>query len=410
MKITVRYLTAAAGIVFLAFTPGLAWANSKFLNVQGKLTDAAGNPLTGSQTVTFRLYTSSISGSTAWTESQSVSLSTGLFNVTLGSTTSLDSLAFNQVYYLGIQVAGDANELTPRQQLGAAAYALGSLGSFSVGNDLAVGSSITANAASLSNLTASAATLSSLAASTITVSGNIGISGNQTVGGQSVIAGTSTVHGNAFSVGGATFSIAGGSITLGGRLNAAAAGIKWADGTTSTTTAIGNVVLTATQTLSGSNTFTSEVTFSSTPVFAGPMRSTYTILGLSYSPTNTTFTTSSCLSGSTVTLTTKGGPVEVYIWLVTVPNGGNPYFMTYLMDSTWPSDPLNRFDPTGGNNSRALATCWQNGGSSYDPCILRWITQPPAGQHSFCIAVAVNGGTGIIPCNALRCQIQVTEL
>lgn len=64
-------------------------------------------------------------------------------------------------------------------------------------------------------------------------------SGNLTIGGQGVIAGSMTVQGSAFSVGGTTFSVAGGSVTLGGILNVAAAGIKWADGTTSTTSASG---------------------------------------------------------------------------------------------------------------------------------------------------------------------------
>lgn len=85
-------------VVLLGF-PASVWANSKFLNVQGALTDTGGNPLIGSQTVTFRLYTSSTAsvGSAIWTESQAVNLSSGLFNVALGSVTSLDSLAFTQL-------------------------------------------------------------------------------------------------------------------------------------------------------------------------------------------------------------------------------------------------------------------------------------------------------------------------
>lgn len=88
-------------------------------------------------------------------------------------------------------------------------------------------------------------------------------SGNLTIGGNGVIQGTMTVQGGDFSVGGATFSVSGGSITFGGRLNASTAGIKWADGSTSTTSASaggGNAVLAATQTFSGANTFTSTTT------------------------------------------------------------------------------------------------------------------------------------------------------
>ena len=65
----------------------------------------------------------------------------------------------------------------------------------------------------------------------------VSIGGQAVVSGQAIVVGTMTVQGSAFSVGGATFTVAAGSITLGGQLNAASAGIKWADGTTSTTAA-----------------------------------------------------------------------------------------------------------------------------------------------------------------------------
>lgn len=73
----------------------------------------------------------------------------------------------------------------------------------------------------------------------ISARADVSDSGNLTIGGTGVIQGTMTVQGAAFSVGGTTFSVAGGNVTLGGRLNAAAAGIKWADGTTSTTASSG---------------------------------------------------------------------------------------------------------------------------------------------------------------------------
>ena len=130
---------------FSILGPGSAWANSKFLNVQGTLTNSSGSPLTGTQTVTFRLYTSSTVtvSSAVWTESLSITLSTGLFNVALGNVVALDTVPFNQLYYLGIQVSGDSNELSPRQPLGASAYAQGSLGDFNVGNNAVVAGTMT---------------------------------------------------------------------------------------------------------------------------------------------------------------------------------------------------------------------------------------------------------------------------
>jgi hypothetical protein len=132
------------------------WAGSKVINVQGKLTSASGSPLIN-PSVTFRLYTSStIAGSPttcgqagnvcAWSSnSLVVTTSTGLFNVPLqGGTPSLDTLPFNVPYYLGIWVTGDTKEMSPRQLLGATAYALGSLGNFNVEGNMTSGGTMTA--------------------------------------------------------------------------------------------------------------------------------------------------------------------------------------------------------------------------------------------------------------------------
>lgn len=114
----------------------------------------------------------------------------------------------------------------------------------------------------------------------VPVRADISDSGNLTIGGQGIIQGTMTVQGSGFSVGGTTFTVAGGSVTLGGRLNAAAAGIKWADGTTSTTAASGG----------GGGVATSSATYGDTTAYSGNTAS-------SYGP---------CLAGSTVTFTGTG--------------------------------------------------------------------------------------------------------
>ena len=54
MKIFRRSIFLVGATVFTLMASGSAWASSKFLNVQGKLTDTSGNPLAGTQTVTFR--------------------------------------------------------------------------------------------------------------------------------------------------------------------------------------------------------------------------------------------------------------------------------------------------------------------------------------------------------------------
>lgn len=111
-------------------------------NVQGKLADGQGNPISGSRVVTFRLYNNAGDpiATRVWEESLGVDFNSGLFNVALGSGTSLDAISFDKPYYLGMQVAGDDNEMAPRQLLGASAYALGSLGDFNVKKVLYTGS------------------------------------------------------------------------------------------------------------------------------------------------------------------------------------------------------------------------------------------------------------------------------
>jgi hypothetical protein len=123
-----------AGVIFILQLP--LSAGQKTISYQGKLTNASGAPITSSSpmTVTFKLYNSS--GTQVWAESQGVTFSSGLFNVTLGKGTSLDGLSFSEQYSLGIQLAGDTTEMTPRQPLSASSYALGSLGDFNVKQNL----------------------------------------------------------------------------------------------------------------------------------------------------------------------------------------------------------------------------------------------------------------------------------
>ncbi|HEY3265919.1 MAG TPA: hypothetical protein VGM37_03245 [Armatimonadota bacterium] len=80
--------------------------------------------------VTFRLFTNlaPTSGETAlWTEANkpvTVSGGKGIFTTQIGTPTSFGSLAFDQPYFLEIQVTGEASAMTPRIPLSAAAYSL----------------------------------------------------------------------------------------------------------------------------------------------------------------------------------------------------------------------------------------------------------------------------------------------
>lgn len=97
------------------------FANSQIprtLSYQGLYADLSGNPRpNGTYNFTFRLYSVSSGGAAVWTEVQSLEVKKGLFSAVLGSVTPFPgSLKFNQQYWLGIQVAPDA-EMTPRTQL-----------------------------------------------------------------------------------------------------------------------------------------------------------------------------------------------------------------------------------------------------------------------------------------------------
>jgi len=90
------------------------------LSVQGFLTDSIGVVPDGNYSLLFKLYENNIS---VWEENHpSVAVENGVFNVLLGGTTPLDTMAFNAPFDLGITVGGDA-EISPRTPLAAAAYA-----------------------------------------------------------------------------------------------------------------------------------------------------------------------------------------------------------------------------------------------------------------------------------------------
>lgn len=97
------------------------------MNFQGHLTNNSGNAVAdGTYPMTFAIYTQASSGSNIWSETQNnVSVTKGLFDVVLGSVTSLSSISgtsYTADLWLGVSVNGDP-EMTPRQQLLTAPYA-----------------------------------------------------------------------------------------------------------------------------------------------------------------------------------------------------------------------------------------------------------------------------------------------
>ena len=102
---------------------GIQATPMELMNYQGKLLQD-GSPYNGNIAITFRLYKQESGGTAFWEETQTVSVSDGLFNATLHISPTADAQEFYQQVWLGIQPAGASAELTPRQPLGAVGYAM----------------------------------------------------------------------------------------------------------------------------------------------------------------------------------------------------------------------------------------------------------------------------------------------
>lgn len=100
----------------------VAYAVPNLISYQGVLNDSGGSPISSTVIMTFSIYNIATGGAALWSETQSVQVSNGLFNVKLGSVQQLPSSVFIQdTLYLGIQIASDP-EMEPRQQITAGAY------------------------------------------------------------------------------------------------------------------------------------------------------------------------------------------------------------------------------------------------------------------------------------------------
>ena len=111
-------------VIFFTVVSLLSAAVPRLINYPGKLTDAAGGPLTGTYSIAFSFYDVEVGSSALWTETQSVSVNKGVFNVLLGSVTALN-LDFSQQYWLEMKVGGET--LTPRQRVSSVAYSIRSV-------------------------------------------------------------------------------------------------------------------------------------------------------------------------------------------------------------------------------------------------------------------------------------------
>ncbi len=112
-------------ILLLSASISLAAVPTK-INYQGVLKDSAGNVINNpSLSIIFSIYSGASGGTALWTETQSVSIEAGLYNVQLGGVTAIpaDGTIFDgSTRYLGIKVGTDT-EMTPRLPMVSVPYA-----------------------------------------------------------------------------------------------------------------------------------------------------------------------------------------------------------------------------------------------------------------------------------------------
>ena len=106
-----------------------SWAGAQApstMAYQGRLLTAAGVPVNSTTSVVFSIYAAASGGSAIWVETRNVTTDlNGVFTIDLGSTTPLTTTIFDgTVRYLGIRIASESAEITPRQALSAVPYAM----------------------------------------------------------------------------------------------------------------------------------------------------------------------------------------------------------------------------------------------------------------------------------------------
>jgi len=124
---THRVHTRVIGAVLLAAFIGLlakpCGAVPTLMNYQGYLTDSNNVPVTGSFPMNFNLFPDSTAGAALWTESYgSVAVSSGVFNVVLGTVTPLPPATFTGAK-LWLQTTVSGSDIVPRRPIVTAAYA-----------------------------------------------------------------------------------------------------------------------------------------------------------------------------------------------------------------------------------------------------------------------------------------------
>jgi hypothetical protein len=179
----VLIMRAKGNLVFaILLSLGLAltslWAQSpQPLNYQGKLS-TGGNPAAGTFSMIFSIYSSATGTTALWSETQSVTVTGGIFNVLLGNVTPIPNSVFtgSGERYLGIKVGADP-EMTPRFRLASVPFAIRANEADGVADGAITNADVSATAA-----IAGAKISPDFGAQNIITTGNVGIGTTSPVG------------------------------------------------------------------------------------------------------------------------------------------------------------------------------------------------------------------------------------
>jgi hypothetical protein len=123
--ITARWLPIATFVATAWLTePGARADVPDTMTHQGRLFQANGFPVTGTQTMNFVIYDAANAGAELWTETHDVAFDEGFFSVRLGGLSQLDAVVLDgSVRWLGVTVGADP-EMTPRAAIASVPYAM----------------------------------------------------------------------------------------------------------------------------------------------------------------------------------------------------------------------------------------------------------------------------------------------
>jgi hypothetical protein len=123
MNMTLRRIAYLAALLLLMLSAALSLraAPPQTIAYQGFLTSNTGVPVNANMSMVFSLYNVANGGTALWSETQSVTVTNGVYTVVFGNITQI-TLPFDAQYYLGVKVGTDA-EMTPRPPLTAVPYA-----------------------------------------------------------------------------------------------------------------------------------------------------------------------------------------------------------------------------------------------------------------------------------------------